>query len=234
MKKLIFLLFTSIIGYSQVTPTSGFVEYGIDIPDSVLQKIKKNKSREDNKQAYNTFLSMIQNHKKIYSQDIVFLHLNFNKDKYLSRPVDIMLPESLKGKFIFKSDAFYGNSNTNTYLKQFKKQGNTYITPINAEYEWEITNDQKNILGFNCKKAIIEISKKTDVVAWFTPQIPVAFSPVKYYGLPGAILEAKVGFKHIYAKNIEFKDDVKIKKPTDGIKLSAKEYQEMFSRFKPD
>jgi hypothetical protein len=41
--------------------------------------------------------------------------------------------------------------------------------------------------------------------------------------------------KYIYAKNIEFKDDLQVEKPTDGVKLSAEEYKEMFSGFKkPD
>jgi hypothetical protein len=41
--------------------------------------------------------------------------------------------------------------------------------------------------------------------------------------------------KHIYAKDIEFKEDVEVEQPTDGVKLSAEEYKEMFSGFKkPD
>ena len=233
MMKIICVLFTSIVSYSQVTPTSGFVEYGIDFQDQIIEEIKKRKKNVKNRQAYNAVKGIFENHKKIYSQNIAFLRLNFNKDKYHSTPVDIMLPDNLKGKFIFKSDIFYGDIKSNTYMRQYKKRGNTYIAPIKGDYKWDIKNQKKNILGFSCKKAIIAIPNKNDVVVWFTPQIPVAFSPVKYYGLPGAILEAKVSFKHIYAKNIEFKDDVKIKKPTEGIKLTAKEYQEMFSRFKP-
>ena len=185
----------------------------------------------------------MSNHKKIYSSDITFLELTFSNGTYLLKPLEIMLPENLQGKFIFQSSIYYGNMNSNSYLNQFDKGSNTYIAPFKEIYKWEIKNKQKNILGFPCRKAIIEkkvhskkfnITNTSKIIAWFTPQIPVAFSPVRYYGLPGAILEITTPMKHIYAKNIEFTDDVEVEKPTDGIKLTAEEYKQMMSGFKQD
>ena len=232
------------MNYGQKQYDSGYVEYGVELNDEFIKKIKRvSQQKEKFKTAFKYMKKFMYNHKKIYSSDITFLKLTFSDGTYLLKPEEIMLPENLQGKFIFQSSIYYGDINSNVYLNQFDKRSNTYITPFNENFNWEIKDQQKNILGFPCRKAIIEkklhskkynITNNSKIVAWFTPKIPVSFSPVRYYGLPGAILEVTTPMKHIYAKNIEFADDVEVKKPTEGIKLTAKEYQEMFSRFKPD
>jgi GLPGLI family protein len=229
--KYFILLFVFVYSYGQTKYNSGIVEYGVEINEEILKKaddrIEKEKS---NKYATKFVKKLYLNHKKIYSSDIPYLKLHFNNNKYLLVPIEIMLPENLKSKFIFQSSTYYVDYNDENYLNQFKKRGGTYIAPFKKDYDWKIKNKYKNILGFKCRKAVLDIPNDNKVIAWFTPQIPIAFSPVRYYGLPGAILEVTTPLKHIYAKNIEFKKDVEIEKPTEGIKLSKEEYQEMISR----
>ena len=38
----------------------------------------------------------------------------------------------------------------------------------------------------------IDVPKTIDIVAWYTPQIPVSHGPAEFGGLPGLILELKV------------------------------------------
>jgi GLPGLI family protein len=228
------------MNYGQKQYDSGYVEYGVELNDEFLKKIKRvSQQKEKFKTAFKYMKKFMYNHKKIYSSDITFLKLTFSDGTYLLKPEEIMLPENLQGKFIFQSSIYYGDINSNVYLNQFDKRSNTYIAPFNENFNWEIKDQQKNILGFPCRKAIIEkklhskklnITNTLRIVAWFTPQIPVAFSPVKYYGLP-----VTTPMKHIYAKNIEFKNDVKIENPTDGIQLSAEEYKKLMGGFnRPD
>jgi len=227
---IIYLFFLSDT-FGQSNYESGTVNYGVNFNDEVLEKVKKlQKENSFEKSVLRYMKNDFLNHKKIYAQDITFIKLNFRGDIYLIEPVDIMLPENLKSKFSLKSEVYYGNFRDNEFLKTLSANGNRYIAPFNKKYNWEIKNKYKNILGFKCRKAVLEIPNNNKVVAWFTPQIPIAFSPVKYYGLPGAVLEITTPLKHIYAKNIEFTDDVEIEKPTEGIKLSKEEYQEMISR----
>ncbi|HCC95755.1 MAG TPA: hypothetical protein DEQ26_15825 [Flavobacteriaceae bacterium] len=50
------------------------------------------------------------------------------------------------------------------------------------------TGKTKNILGFEVKEAIAKY-KNYDLIAWYTSQIPYTYSPDKFYGTKGLILE---------------------------------------------
>lgn len=54
---------------------------------------------------------------------------------------------------------------------------------------WEIEDETKNILGYECNKAVTTFRGRK-WMAWFTPEIPVQEGPWKLFGLPGLILEA--------------------------------------------
>lgn len=57
------------------------------------------------------------------------------------------------------------------------------------EWNWEISDSTKNILGYDCQMARSEFHGRVWNV-WFTPEIPVMNGPWKLGGLPGLILEA--------------------------------------------
>lgn len=57
------------------------------------------------------------------------------------------------------------------------------------DYNWEVSDSTKAILGYECIKAICDYhGRKWE--AWFTPEIPLNNGPWKLGGLPGLILEA--------------------------------------------
>jgi GLPGLI family protein len=214
---------------------SGTVEYGIDFNEERHQQFLKSRNNPGDR-AFEFLKKISLNYKKLYKSDIVFIKLKFNQMKYRSDPVDIMIPESVRESMVLRNPTIYGHIKKNIHIKKFKSQGNVFLADIPYNFKWEVKNDYKTIAGYRCRKAILHVKNapKQYLIAWFTSQIPIAFSPIEYYGLPGAILAVTTTTKHIYAKDIEFKEDVEVEKPTEGIKLTAEEYKEMITRFQPD
>lgn len=54
--------------------------------------------------------------------------------------------------------------------------------------KWKITNEFRNILGYECRKATGVIYDSVVVVAFYCDQIAVSTGPENFNGLPGAIL----------------------------------------------
>lgn len=67
----------------------------------------------------------------------------------------------------------------------------------------------------------------TQVVAWYTPQIPVSHGPAEYWGLPGLILEVNAGNTTMLCSKIVMnpEDELKIEAPDKGKVVSKTEYQ---------
>ena len=68
----------------------------------------------------------------------------------------------------------------------------------------------------------------SEVVAWYSPQIPLSQGPLEYWGLPGLILEISVGNTTMLCSKIVMNPDEKskIEAPDKGKEITKKEYQE--------
>ncbi len=72
----------------------------------------------------------------------------------------------------------------------------------------------------------IEVPKTIEVVAWYTPQIPVNQGPGEYWGLPGLILEVNADRTTILCTKIVLNpaDKEEIKIPSKGKEITQEEY----------
>ncbi|GAA0880609.1 GLPGLI family protein [Algoriphagus jejuensis] len=111
--------------------------------------------------------------------------------------------------------------------------------------EWELSEETKKIGNYTAQKATysriidsqrfstgmteMEAVKDTiQVVAWFTPEIPVAHGPENYFGLPGLILEVHNSGRILICEKIELNpsaDPVKIEHPKRGKVVSREEFR---------
>ena len=89
-----------------------------------------------------------------------------------------------------------------------------------------VENEVKEILGFECKKAISIDGKK---IIWFTEHIPVADGPINT-NLPGLILEAHLDQYFYTATSIDDNTKQSIVIPTGGKKMTNAEFQEMVQK----
>ena len=78
----------------------------------------------------------------------------------------------------------------------------------------------------------VEVPKEIEVVAWYTPQIPVNQGPGEYWGLPGLILEVNEGRTTILCSKIVINPEEKeeIKLPSKGKEVTREEYNDIMKK----
>lgn len=127
------------------------------------------------------------------------------------------------------SNEYYYNIREDKYLiKECEVVGECFIYP-NKYLEWKLTQESKEINGYEVFKATRNEGK---VVAWYTPKIPLNFGPKGEYGLPGLILELELGKTIFKATKIELnpKKEVKVTAPTKGKVVSYEEYEKIVEK----
>ena len=120
--------------------------------------------------------------------------------------------------------------------------------------QWQLTSETKQIGNYTVYKATMTIEDKTidfgsifgrrnnnqtddkknepkmiDVVAWYSPQIPVSAGPDRYWGLPGLILELNFGRTTMLCTEIVLNPEqkIEIQKPNKGDKVEREEYNKI-------
>jgi len=134
------------------------------------------------------------------------------------------------------SGKIYCNTNENIKLRQSDVYGQTFLisSPFNT-LEWNITKESKEIGGFKAYKAILRESYDTgknkefwEIVAWFAPALNHSFGPGGYGGLPGLIVELSRAGKIYKIEDFEkIRDDIEVLRPTEGKKVTQKEFEEI-------
>ncbi|MDT0559011.1 GLPGLI family protein [Ichthyenterobacterium sp. W332] len=78
----------------------------------------------------------------------------------------------------------------------------------------------------------IEVPKTIEVVAWYTPEIPINQGPADFWGLPGLILEVNADRTTILCSKIVMNPDEKeeIEAPDKGEEVTKKEYAEIITK----
>jgi GLPGLI family protein len=93
------------------------------------------------------------------------------------------------GASISEENQLYMNfgDGLSTELKQvFEKK--FIIQDSAVRLEWRITDETRDIAGFECRKAVGRMFDSLYVIAFYTDQIAMPLGPGPYQGLPGAIL----------------------------------------------
>ena len=91
---------------------------------------------------------------------------------------------------------------------------------------WKITAKKKKVLDYVCVGADMQVGDET-ITAWFTSEIPVAFGPDGYHGLPGLILGIeKNGDMLVLASGIELSEPKRLEIPSNGQKINRSAFDE--------
>ncbi len=106
-----------------------------------------------------------------------------------------------------------------------------------SEVNWTRTNrrgranDENNKKKIDSTKTTADVTapeevKMIEIVAWYSPQIPVSQGPGEYWGLPGLILEVSAGNVTMLCSKIIInpQEKTKIEAPEKGKVVTKKEY----------
>lgn len=95
---------------------------------------------------------------------------------------------------------------------------------------WKLTGESMQVGQYLCQKATFEDSIR-QVVAWFTPMVPVPLGPGEFGQLPGLILHIDIndGERTITAQEINMKeiDSGLIVEPEKGKEVTQEEFREI-------
>lgn len=173
---IVLLLLVSFAAHAQQTfITAGKIEFE--------KKVNIHKQIEGN--------SWLENLKdKIPQFQTTYYNLSFKDDKTLFE----------KGKEVNEKIPFFGDDGsiddiifTDLQTQHFYKKQQVFekkflLSDSIRQVKWKITNDTRDIAGFECRKAVGIILDSVYVVAFYTDQIPVEGGPMSFCNLPGMIL----------------------------------------------
>jgi|GWRWMinimDraft_6_1066014.scaffolds.fasta_scaffold06027_2 GLPGLI family protein len=170
---------------------------------------------------------------KVPKLSTTYYQLTFNNDKsiYLFNRKD----EKTKA-IAFMNDAsedniWYNDYKNENFVQQKAVFGDTYIlTDSLIKIDWKMTNESRDIAGFNCRKAVGKLFDSVYVFAFYTDEITVSGGPMSLHGLPGMILGITIPRMHSswVATKVEINgvNYSNLNPPAKGKKKKAKELQE--------
>lgn len=94
-----------------------------------------------------------------------------------------------RGKSFPKTRFPYTVLQTNQNNQYFERAGMSllsYKEPVINN--WKLVDESKTIQSFNCRKAEVNYNGR-NWTAWYTTDIPLAYGPYKFTGLPGLIIK---------------------------------------------
>ena len=93
--------------------------------------------------------------------------------------------------------------------------------------QWKITNENREIAGYNCRKAVGKIMDDVYIFAFYTDDITISGGPCSINGLPGMILGLTI--PRLYTSYIATKVDVMVSNTSDIKPITAKKAYDLVS-----
>ncbi|MEM0577716.1 GLPGLI family protein [Flavobacterium polysaccharolyticum] len=125
-------------------------------------------------------------------------------------------PKTRIPKYLKDSDeenSWYFDFNLGIFNMQKQIIGTNFVvTDSIPKIEWKITNENREIAGYNCRKAVGKIFDDVYVFAFYTDEITIPGGPVSISGLPGMILGLTI--PRLYTSYVATKVDVSVKDTT--------------------
>lgn len=202
---------------AQVFIDKGMIEYEV--------KVNNHKAMGEG-----TWADMMKDRIPKLSGSYYQLTFNTGKSIYLFNRKDEKTKSPWAGEG--EDNVWYNDYKSENFVQQKSVFGDTYIlTDSLIRIDWKMTNETREIAGFNCRKAVGKLFDSVYVFAFYTDEITVSGGPMGLHGLPGMILGVTIPrmFSSWVATKLEINGvnyNALNTPPSKGKKKKAKELQE--------
>ena len=145
---------------------------------------------------------MINNSNKIRNDEFT-LFVNSSGSAFL--PIESESEDRMS--WLTSKNKYFQNLDERKQLIVFSLFGNNlYIKDSLPSRPWKITENTRNIAGYECRKAIYQKNDSTRIYAWYSAALIPSVGPEGFCGLPGTILGVATedGGIIYFAKDITF------------------------------
>ncbi len=181
--------------------------------------------------------------------------LFFNKSESVYKEVDQLDQEAafsgIMAMVTGADDINYKNVGTRANVRQTEFFGKRFLIKDTLELtEWKLGKESKQIGSYTCYKATAQrvVTNRTfsseedeegnhsneeqdtiELVAWYTPQIPISQGPDNFWGLPGLIMEVDNGQTVMLCSKVVLnpKNGVNIEEPKEGEEVSEQQFNDI-------
>ena len=179
--------------------------------------------------------------------------LEFTQDESEFRKLPkLEKPDPKKGKISISmsvmgdEEVLYKNIREDRYLNEKELYNKKFLIDDKLEVrKWELSKETKSIGDYVCFKATYvppgedtprlrsgTDGKDKEIIAWYTPQIPIKNGPAEYDGLPGLILEVHEGRKKFVCTKIVInpQEPIAILPPSKGKRVDQEEFDAILKK----
>lgn len=163
-------------------------------------------------------IKFVEDYKSRYPRfDTSLFYLHFNEKSSYYEPIQ----NKIGTYFSFLDKAAYNNKVYNEFesdsIFQEKELFEKKISLFDKKREitWKLTDENRQIAGFECRRANGLVMDSIYVVAFFSQEIPINGGPESFNGLPGMILGLAIPKYHVswFAKYLTLNNNDSIIKP---------------------
>ncbi|AOM77640.1 GLPGLI family protein [Pedobacter steynii] len=226
------ILFFFLFGYTCVQAqnvrftTDGLIEF--EKKTNMYAVIKKSINKDNSAYMQSAFDAYKKNQPQF---KVLKSTLAFSKDKTLFTPLK---DENSDSRGFFGDDPTSGQNNTiftdlsnSSFIAQKKVYEETFLVKDSTrKINWKITEETREIAGYECRRANAIILDSVYVVAFYTDKIPVSGGPESFTGLPGMILGVALPHENVSWFATSIKDrpvtEAELKAPLKGKQVNNK------------
>lgn len=215
MKKIIYIIAMALVIFTAGTlsaqhayfPTEGTILYDKTVHVKNLLKRHISTLKDDNfsKKYYEELMDRVSE-TAVLKKKVSFRGEEMSMES-VQETHDPILSNLLRSGMLDYQQTLYQDLSKSVSKSTFEIGGSPVLLQDSLlQVKWKITNEYRNIAGYDCRRANGVTLDSVYVVAFYTDQIPLSAGPGTVHGLPGMILGLVVPEQHfnIYATEVKF------------------------------